>query len=690
MKYRARSALALTPILFSLVMLTAPAVADDSVPEHPTLTAEVVADLKAVTSVALSPGADRVAYTLDVQRAEKDDPGRSYSELWLAPTAGGEPRHFAGHKERVSSPAWSPDGKLLSFLAKREHVHDGTQIHAIPVDGGEARLLTRHDGSVTSHAWSPDGKQIAYAARDGEDEEKKKEKEAGKDWKVFHSDPKFRHLWVLDVASSESRRLFDTDLDAHGIRWMPDGESILFQAATTAQIDDEYMRTGIYRVPAAGGEPEIVTPTIGKLGEMAISPDGEHLAYLGATSLNDPLAQSLFVVALAGATGNDSTMSEASARNLTEGFDGSGARVTWHDSETIVLLAVEGERQALYHVNLSDGGRTAVDWPRLIIGDLDYDGERGIFAASASSPEHPPELFVVVPEGEAPRRLSRHNPVLDGIRLARQEVIHWTGPGKMPISGVLTYPLDYEPGARYPLVLQVHGGPEGVSLDGWTTRPGYPVQLLARNGYAVLQPNYRGSQGQGVAFSKADHDDLGGAEFEDILAGVDSLVLEGLVDPDRVGTGGWSYGGYMSAWAATRHSDRFRASVVAAGLTNWIAFAGTTDIPYEMSLVHWNSWWFDEPELHWQRSPIAHIDNAKTPTLVVTGAKDERVHPEQAMELYTALRIKGVPTELVFYPREPHGLRERAHQIDFIERTLGWFDKYLSVPEVGVIEETLD
>ena len=146
----------------------------------------------------------------------------------------------------------------------------------------------------------------------------------------------------------------------------------------------------------------------------------------------------------------------------------------------------------------------------------------------------------------------------------------------------------------------------------------------------------------------------------------------------------------LSAWAATRHSERFQASVVAAGLTNWVSFTGTTDIPYEMSMVHWNQWWFDNPELHWQRSPIAHLANAETPTLVVTGSKDVRVHPEQAMELHTALRIKGVPTELVFYPRQPHGLRERAHQLDFIDRTIGWFDRYLGAPAVARPDERLD
>jgi dipeptidyl aminopeptidase/acylaminoacyl peptidase len=659
-----------------LLLPASSAVADGDV-----LTPEMVVDLSRVGSVALSPDAETVAYTLSVSREESDEPGSSYSELWVARVAGGEPRRFAGDKERIASPAWSPDGRLISFQVEREKDHEGVQVYAIPVDGGEARPLTEHDGSVSSHAWSPDGRWIAYAATDADTEEEEKDEKAGKDWQVFAEDPHFRHLWLLDVESGESRRLFAADLDAHEIHWTPDSRSLVFQATTTAQTDDEYMFSAIYRAPIEeDGEPIVLAPTVGKLGGMAVSPDGRHLAYLGATSLNDPLAQSLFVVSLDG----------GDRRNLTEGYEGSSAAVEWHDDRTVLLLAVEGERHALHLVDVASGERVPKPWPGLVAGALDYDGETGVLAVAAASSERPSDLFVADATGATPRRLSNHNPELDAVRLARQEVIEWTAADGWPIRGVLTYPRDHEEGRKYPLVLQVHGGPEGVSLDGWTTSSGYPVQLLAAAGYAVLQPNYRGSQGRGVAFSKADHDDLGGAEFDDILAGVDTLIAKGLVDPNRVGTGGWSYGGYMSAWAATRHSERFAASVVAAGLTNWVSFAGSTDIPYEMSLVHWDSWWFDEPELHWERSPIAHLGKAQTPTLVVTGAKDQRVHPEQAMELHTALRIKKVPTELVFYPREPHGLRERAHQLDFITRTLSWFDRYLAVPEVEDMEPRRD
>jgi len=242
---------------------------------------------------------------------------------------------------------------------------------------------------------------------------------------------------------------------------------------------------------------------------------------------------------------------------------------------------------------------------------------------------------------------------------------------------VLVRPLDESPDTRYPLAILPHGGPEGISFDGWTTRALYPAQVLAARGYVVLMPNYRGSGGRGVAFSKGDHRDLGGKEFLDVIAGIDYLAEQGLVDPDRVGMSGTSYGGYFSALAATKYSDRFKAAIPYAGISNWVSFTGTTDIPYEMSIVHWDTWWFEDPGLAWDRSPLAHVNDSQTATLVGHGMADDRVHPGQSIELYTALRIKGVPTDLVLYPREPHGLLEREHQLDFMRRILEWFDKYL-------------
>ncbi len=344
------------PFLFAaaLLTLTSAALADDRNGDG-VLTAKMVVDLARVSEVALSSDGATVAYTLEVPRDEDDEPGRSYKQLWLAGAESGEPRRFIAGKERVGAPAFSPDGKLVSFLVEREEIQEGTQIWGIPKDGGEARLLSRHDGSISSYRWSPDGTRIAYAATDAESEEEKQDKEAGRDWVVENAEPgspptadtavKFRHLHVLDVASGDSRRLTRDDLDAFEIHWTPDGQALVFQATTTGHIDDEYMNSAIYSLAAGGGTARVVTSTDGKLADMALSPDGAHLAWLGAVSRNDPLAQSVFVVPLAGGEAREVFPGRVSGAT-TAGYEGSAARRAWRSPSTASSSRLPSSRQA--------------------------------------------------------------------------------------------------------------------------------------------------------------------------------------------------------------------------------------------------------------------------------------------------------------------------------------------------------
>jgi len=631
------------------------------------ITADIIINLKSVSQPRLDPSSQYIAYVLRLPRAEKDEPGGRYSEIWVAPLHDGEPRRFTSKPVNSWGPQWSTDGANISFLSKREDLDESTQIYLIPVDGGEAQIMTHHETDIQSYRWSPDGKWIAFTATDPKSEEEKAAKEAGKDWTVMHENEKFSRVWLYNVESGESRKLYKNDLNVWSYRWSPDNRSILFQATESPGADPSLMFKKIYRVSIRGGRPKVMSETEGKLGDMAISPDGEYLSFLGAVSLNDPLAQSAFIVPTNG----------GEPASLTEEVEESAFRVDWVDNETVILVTNKGTQTTVSTLHTRNAKRTYVENSEHVISSFDWNRKKGVFAVAASTPHHPSEIFWGSLNGSGLIQLTHHNSEIESIALAKQEVIEWIGPDDLRIEGILTYPLNYREGRRYPLILQIHGGPEGISRNGWTTYPLGPVQLFAAEGYLVLQPNYRGSGGRGVEFSKGNHDDLGGKEFEDVLSGIDALVERGLADPERVGIGGWSYGGYFSAWAATRYSKRFKAAVVGAGLTNWISFTGTTDIPYEMSLVHWNSWWFDLPDLHWERSPLSYINDANTPTLVVHGLRDKRVHPEQGIELYQGLRIKGVPTQLVLYPREPHGLTERAHRLDYMERVVTWFNKYV-------------
>lgn len=631
------------------------------------LTPEQVVRLQAVGSVALSPDGQRVAYTLVQPRTFEENPGSAYSELYVVPFTGGTPTALVTQPETVSNVRWSPDGTRIGFVARRAG-DERRQVYAVPAGGGEPTRLTSAPGNVGSFEWSPDGDAVAYTMPRLDPPGSEIRKAPGDDAIVVSEQGRFTRLWIQPLGGGEARAITPDSLNVVSFDFAPGGDVLAVQATRRLGADEEMLFRDLYRIATTGGDLVELAPTPGKLGDMAWSPDGRRLAYIGATAPNDPLAQSVFVVPAEG----------GAPRLLTPGYEGSATWVGWLDPEQLLFVASRSTRTVLARVPAAGGEVVRVAGGSAeVFTSASLDANATRFAVPASTAGHPEEVYAGALPGGAMRRVTTHNPWLAEVELGRQETVAWTGPEELSIEGVLVYPVGYEEGRRYPLAILPHGGPEGVSLDGWTTSPIYPAQVLAGSGYVVLMPNYRGSGGRGVAFSKGDHRDLGGREFDDVLAAIDSLAGAGVVDAERVGITGASYGGYFSAWAATRHSDRFQVAIPFAGLTHWMSFMLTTDIPIEMSQVHFDLSCTDNVGLCWDRSPVAHVEGAQTPTLIVHGLVDERVHPEQSIELYNALRLQGVPTELVLYPREPHGLRERAHQLDYMRRVVTWMDRYL-------------
>jgi len=631
------------------------------------ITPEQIVSLEQVSTVALSPDGNLIAYTLTKPRTADEEFGRSRSELWIVSAAGGEPRAIVAAPQSADGPEWAPDGAMLTFAARPDE-NGETQVYGVPAEGGEPHQLTHSALGVMAFDWAPDGQSIAFTAREPESEEAIARRKRGDDVQVAGEGDRYVRLWIEDLASAEVRVLTPADKMVRSFAWMPDASGLALQLTETADIDAGYMWRQIFVTSAAGGDLRQLTETKGKLGDMAWSPNGEKLAFIGAVSLNDPLAQSVFMVPKSG----------GAPVNLTPNLEASAQSVGWLNDDTIYFTAATGTKQTLFSLRVDGSTPTAMAGGGTeILGNVSFDSRMRRFATLVNTAQHPNEVYLGNARNGRLNRVTTHNQWLDQVELAPQQTITWKGADGWDIEGVLVRPLNEVPGGRYPLAILPHGGPEGISYDGWTTRGLYPAQYLAANGYAVLMPNYRGSGGRGVAFSKADHRDLGGKEFLDVIAGIDHLAAEGLVDPDRVGISGTSYGGYFSAWAGTKYTDRFKAAITFAGISNWTSFTGTTDIPYEMSIVHWDTWWFDDPGLAWDRSPLAHIDGTKTAILVGHGMADTRVHPEQSIEMYTALRIKGVPTGLLLYPREPHGLLEPAHQLDFMRRMLQWFDQHV-------------
>jgi dipeptidyl aminopeptidase/acylaminoacyl peptidase len=631
------------------------------------LTPEVVESLKSIGSVTMAPDGNLVAYVLNVPRGQDEEPGGSYSELWVLPFEGGEARPYVCGKLRVGGPAWSPDGKLLSFLTNRGQ---GTQVFVMPVDGGEAWAVTKSDTGINEYRWSPDGRSIAYIAVDPQTDDEKKAAKEGRDWNIVDKDFKHHRIHVVNIESGEDKIITPAEYTVWDFNWSPDGRSFVVTASDEPTTDASYMFKRLYVVNVEDGSRRLLCETEGKLGTPVWSPGGDKIAWNGGTDINDETAGTLYMVAAAG----------GEPLVLTPEIEATVYGCAWLDNDTIAFHETRRQHVHLYAIPAAGGE------PRLLyegangkplLGGPSFSADGRRLASSASHATHPGELFVgEVGDGNL-RRLTDSNPFLSEYRFGAQEVVKWIAGDGLELEGILIKPVGYEEGKRYPLVVQVHGGPEGAYTDGWITAYSQWSQMPAGQGYVVFAPNYRASAGRGSRFGKADHFDLGGREFQDVVDGIDHLIAGGLVDGERVGIGGGSYGGYFSAIAATKFSDRFAASIVFAGISDWFSNMGVSDIPWENTLVHFEYKWYEHPERTWAASPVAYIRNAKTPTLICHGERDARVPIGQAWELYTGMKFVGCPVEFVIYPREPHGLREQVHRLDYAKRALAWYDKYL-------------
>ncbi len=632
------------------------------------LTPELIMTIRTVADAQVSPDGSRVLFQISRPRTADEKPGAAVPELWMVPARGGEPVRFTNGADGDRAAQWSPDGRTIAFLSRRPAT-DPTQIYVIPAAGGEARRLTSAETAVTGFKWSPDGTRIAYTATDPKTNEEQEAERKGQDWAVADRNYKHVRLHAIDVASGKSHVVTTGAITVHEFDWAPDGGRLVIAAADTPTVDDSYMRRKLQTVPASGGAATTVATTAGKLTYPRWSPDGKWIAWLGATALNDPYAGSVFVAPASGGT----------AENLTRGYEGTATWLAFQPGSpsTIAFTAIERQAVKAYALALPAKTRREIATSGVTpFGGLSFARNGQVIAFSGDTATHPPEVYVIN-GAQAARRVTTTNAQLGGVTFGQQEVVRWKAADGLDIEGVIVKPVGYQPGRRYPLVMQPHGGPEGADLNAWLGTYSRWGQMLAGRGYVTFYPNYRGSIGRGVKFSMGDHRDLMGKEFTDMLSGIDHLVKIGLVDPERVGVGGGSYGGYTTAWAATYGSDRFKAAVMWMGISNWYSMTGTSDIFFENSTVHWDLVMYDNYPIYWERSPLAHVNKAKTPTLIVHGGADPRVPIGQSQEMYTALKWKGVPVEFVTYPREGHGVGEAAHQLDFMHRVTGWFDKYL-------------
>jgi dipeptidyl aminopeptidase/acylaminoacyl peptidase len=616
---------------------------------------EQVLALRGLGEVQISPDGERIAFTV----TEPPKGATRNSNIWIFNTRTRDLRRFTTAAKRDYSPRWSPNGQTLAFLSNRD---GSTQIYLLAMDGGEAVKLTAGQSDIESFAWSPDGLRIAFTAAESATDDENKKQEAKDDARVIDKDDKPARLWMIDVAAKQTRQLTNGKWKVAEFDWLPSGTELIVTA--TDKYAPERFTNRIYSLslnPTQNTElRELLTPR-GEFGDVKISPDGKSIAYI-AGRVESPLGHDLFVQAVAG----------GEPRNLTATtLDRAIESYVWQTDGSILAQVETGFKTALYRIT-AGGKATLVSG--LETNPLSFDAHKsGVLALVGQTLKNPRELWVSDRRGHF-SQVTNFNEGFRQFGLVEPEMLEYRSFDGLKIEAELFKPRDFRTGQRVPLIVLVHGGPTGRWADAFNSHYSAWTQLLVSRGYAVLLPNVRGSTGYGWEFSVSNRGDWGGGDFKDILAGVDEAVRRGVADENRLGIGGWSYGGFMAMWAVTQ-TNRFKAAVAGAGLSDLAAEFGTEDAPT------YDEWFYGTPyenlSAFQKNSPITYVKTAKTPTLILQGEEDVVDPPGQSQQFYRGLKRYGVETELVVYPREGHGFREEKHIIDYLNRLLGWFDRYL-------------
>ena len=633
------------------------------------LTPDDLFKIKNVNETIFSPDGKMIAYTLSVPRPLNEEPGSNYSNLFVYNIEEQENVGLLANQVTVSSIQWDSESERIYFLAKLGE-QKSNQIYYVDADGGSPKLVTNEISDVLAFKISPDGKNIAFVRLEEKSKGKQQMLSKGFDAEIYEEEFQHRNLYLMNLKDKTVKQL-TTASSVFEFEWSPDSKNIAASIADKNLVDDSYMFKRLYVIDTETALKYKLVDNPGKLTQFSFSPDGTKLAFVSASSVNDAVSGSLFICEV------PNTKQFSQLRNYTEGFEGSVIMVKWKDDNTLLFSSEEGVDITLREQKIDQKqSRFIIDPGRVVFRNFDFINNMICFAGNTKS--HPNELFLFNTETSEITKLTNHNNWLENVKLAKQEMIEYSAKDGLKIQGVLIYPLNYEQGKKYPLITYIHGGPEAAVQNGWETSYGSWGQFAAAKDYFVFMPNYRASSGRGVEFTMAGFGDLAGKEFEDVIDGIDFLIQKGFVDKNKVGIGGGSYGGYFSAWAATKYTDRFAASVVFVGISNQISKRNTTDIPYEDYYVHWGFWTHENEQLVWERSPVRYAHQSKTPTLILHGKEDPRVHPSQSLELYRALKLHGkAPIRLVFYPGQGHGNSKNTSRYDFLVRTLEWFDYYL-------------
>jgi dipeptidyl aminopeptidase/acylaminoacyl peptidase len=620
-------------------------------PSGTRLTPEQALKMYRMADLRFSPDGSRLAFTVMEPAKGADNP----RHIWILDVATHAARQYTNSPKSEDSPRWSPDGKFLAFLSARDETR---QIYLLSSAGGEAYAITEGKLGIRSFAWSPDGKQIAFVASDAPTAEEEKKDKDKDDAIVVDREEKHGRIWLLDVATKKVHALTDAKWEIREAEWTPQGDRFIVSATDHPESEDNTER--IFSADASSGNLSLLFAPEGPFGDIHVSPDGKQIAYVGAR-VDGPEPTDLYIRSL-------DAPSSAPSRNLTaSSLDRGMNGIEWRPDGSIMAASENGFHGVLYSI-AADGSAKAIDnvGPNPRGFAISSSGAIAFVGGTATTP---PEIYLTS-SGSKAERATNLNSSWDNLKLAKPEFFHYRSFDGLEIEGELLKPLDYDGHSRVPLVVMVHGGPTGAwsdSIDDWG-------QLLAANGFAACYFNIRGSTGYGEKFVEMNRADWGGADFKDVMAGVDYLIKQGIADPDRLGIGGWSYGGYMAEWAITQ-TNRFKAAISGAGMVDLIAEFETENGP---SYDKW--FWglpYDRQEEMLKHSPYLYLKNAHTPILILQGINDTTDPLGQSTGLYRGLKFYGAPAVLVEYPRENHGFHEEKHELDRLNRIVPWYKEHL-------------
>jgi dipeptidyl aminopeptidase/acylaminoacyl peptidase len=637
--------------------------------------------LRSVRGAEISPDGEWVAYSVSTTNLERDD---SKTQIWMVSTRGGDPIPLTMSGESASDPKWSPDGHYLSFTASRGE-GARSQVWLLDRRGGEARQLTDVKQGVGGYEWSPDGSRLLLTIQDPDSTDASEEGGEGsrvrepwvidrlqtkRDGRGYLTDTRRTHLYVFDVESKELTQITSGRWDEESPAWSPDGSRVAFVSNRT-EDPDANSNSDIWVVSAdntdKGGTLVRITDFPGSDGSPAWSPDGNSIAY--TTGINDPRYEAFETSHLA-VRASDGT---GERRVLTETLDRNVGSPRFTEDGRGILVSVSEEGDG--HVARIDVETGAV--ARLIDGEIQASGfspgPGGLLATVISDPRVPGEVYVQ--RGEERTRLTHVNDsILGTLELAEVRNVHFNSSDGTEIEGWVFFPPGFQEGRRYPTLLRIHGGPNGMYGVGFNTE----AQILAAHGYLVLITNPRGSSGYGREFGFALWQKWGIPDFQDVMAGVDHVIQQGWADPDRLGVGGWSYGGILTNYVITK-TDRFKGAISGASMGLLVSNFGHDHYQLGNEREWGNPW--ENRELWEELSPWNDIARVTTPTLFMGGESDWNVPILNSEQLYQALKRRGIDTRLVVYPGQPHGLRIPSYNVHRYKEYLAWYDKYVKGEE---------